>query len=477
MHRLLLTVPFVLFSQGVFSQSVFSQRALSRQEDSLISAREEDSLFIGRLSDEVLVNSKAYENLRVLTRTIGGRLSGSPQMYRAEEWGRQALLDAGADRAYLQECAVPHWIRGGQDEASWRAAGSPEEITMDILSLGNSKGTGQEGISAPVVLISSFEELQEKRAAIKGKIVFYNYQFDPHFIETFRSYSDAVRYRVLGASKAARYGAVAVLVRSISQSVDNNPHAGALVYDDSFPRIPAAAIGLRDADRLALAIRQNPTVNVYLRTRAKMLPDTLAHNVIGEITGADFPGQIITVGAHLDSWDPGEGAQDDGAGCVHAIEVLRALRAVGYRPRHTIRIVLFANEENGLRGASRYAQEAFAKREQHIFALESDAGGFTPRGFSFSLSPQKLKAITPWLELLRPYGPGEFARGGGGADVGPLNELLGTTIAELVPDSQRYFDYHHARNDVFANVNKRELELGALSMAALIYLVDKYGAP
>jgi hypothetical protein len=359
---------------------------------------------------------------------------------------------------------------------------------LDILALGNSLGTGPKGIEAPVILIHSFEELEQRKNEVKGKIVFYNYTFNPRFIETFRSYGDAVRYRVFGPSKAARYGAVGVLVRSMTHSVDNNPHTGAMIYNDSFPKIPAAAMGLWDADKLATALEQGRNGNnssgnaggpheikVFLRTQARMLPDTLAHNVIGEITGSEFPNEFITVGGHLDSWDPAEGAQDDGAGCVHSIEVLRALKAVGYKPRHSIRVVLFANEENGGRGGEKYADEAKAKNEKHLFALESDAGGFTPRDFSISLPEDKLAGIRSWLQLLQPYGVYSFEKGGGGADVGPLEPKLGAVVGELRPDSQRYFDYHHSRNDVLENVNKRELELGALNMAALIYLVDKYG--
>lgn len=206
-----------------------------------------------------------------------------------------------------------------------------------------------------------------------------------------------------------------------------------------------------------------------------MLPDTIGHNVIGEIKGSVFPEEIITVGGHLDSWDVGEGAHDDGAGCVQAIEVLRVLKAVGYRPRRTIRVVLFANEENGLRGGRKYAEEASAKKEKHVFALESDAGGFTPRGFGFTMSPQQLEKVSNWAPLLRPYGVYELNAGGGGADIDPLNRTLGTPVAGLQPDSQRYFDIHHAPSDVLEAVNKRELELGAINMAALIYLVDKYG--
>ena len=431
-------------------------------------ASPEDSLLIRRLADTILTDSRTYGNLRTLTKTVGARLSGSPGFYKAEKWGQQALTEAQADKVWLQECMVPHWIRGGKDQAS--LSGSP----LDILALGNSVGTGPKGIHAPVILIHNFDELESRKSELKGKIVFYNYKFNPLFIETFRAYSDAVRYRGSGASRAAKYGAAAMLVRSMSSSVDNNPHTGALNYNDSFPKIPAAAIGLRDADRLAAALEAHP-VNVSLTTNGQMLPDTLAHNVIGELKGTEFPDQYITVGGHLDSWDPAEGAQDDGAGCVQSIEVLRALKAIGYHPRHTIRVVLFANEENGGRGGKKYAEAAKASNEHHIFGLESDAGGFTPRAFTLSLSEDKLAAIRPWLDLLRPYGVYEFEKGGGGSDVNPMGPQLGAIVGELRPDSQRYFDIHHSRADVLENVNKRELELGAINMAALIYLVDKYG--
>jgi len=456
MCRFLFTSFFILFS-------------------SLLFAQKEDSLFIRKIADEILVNGKAYCNLKILTATVGGRLSGSPQMYKAEEWGQKTLKEAGADKVWLQECQVPHWIRGGKDEAKFITPDNKEEV-LDILALGNSVGTGVKGMTAQVILIKNFDELEKRKDELKGKIVFYNYKFNPKFVETFYSYGDAVRYREFGASRAAKYGAVAMLTRSMTHSVDNNPHTGALDYIDSFPKIPAAAVGLWDADKLAKAINENKEVKLFLRTNAKMLPDTPGHNVIGELTGSEFPDQYITIGGHLDSWDPAEGASDDGTGCVHSIEVLRVLKAVGYKPRHSIRIVLFANEENGLRGGIKYAEEAKAKNEKHLFGLESDAGGFTPRGFSIALPADKLEKIRKeWLPLLQDYGVYKFVGGGGGADVGPLNEAFGIPVSELMPDSQRYFDYHHSRNDVLANVNKRELELGAINMAALIYLVDKYG--
>lgn len=439
-----------------------------------IHAQETDSLMIRRLADEILVNSQAYSNLKVLTKQIGGRLAGSPQMVKAEQWGRTALQNAGAEKVWLQECLVPHWVRGGKDEASiHRPDARLGKKKFDIIALGNSIGTGASGINADVIEVKSFDELEAKKDLLKGKIVFYNYKFNLKNVRTFTSYGDAVRYRGAGPSRAARYGAVAVIVRSMSHSADNAPHTGTTRYDTGYA-IPAVAIGLQDADWLSAALAKQK-LNVSLKTNGHFLKDTIGHNVIGEIRGSAFPDEIITVGGHLDSWDNCEGAHDDGSGCVQTIEILRAFRAIGYKPQRTIRFVLFANEENGLRGATKYAEEAKVKNEKHVFAMESDAGGFTPRGFSFNATDAQFAKAKQWSELLAPYGAGEFDRGGAGSDIGPLNTNFATPLAGLSPDSQRYFDIHHARTDVFEAVNKRELELGAVNMAALIYLVDKYG--
>jgi len=486
MHPKLLKGNLLLFFLVVMGWTgpVFAQTPVTVQ---MVSTTE-DSLLIRRLADTILTDGRAYENLRLLTKTVGARLSGSAGYYKAEKWGQRVLGEANADKVWMQECMVPHWVRGGKDEASWatttvgkggptsKAGGYPEVLGLDVLALGNSMGTGPKGIHAPAILINTFDELEQHKDELKGKIVFYNYPFNPLFVETFQAYGDAVRYRAVGASRAAKYGAIGVLVRSMSSSVTNFPHTGALLYNDSFPKIPAFAVGLRDADRLAERLKADARgVSVFMRSGAHMLPDTPAHNVIGELKGAEFPDQYITVGGHLDSWDPAEGAQDDGAGCVQSIEVLRALKAIGYRPRHTIRVVLFANEENGGRGGRKYAEAAKDAGEKHLLGLESDNGGFTPRAFTLSLPDDKLAAIQPWVGLLKPYGVYELERGGGGSDVNPMSRQLGATVGELRPDSQRYFEYHHARNDVLENVNKRELELGAVNMAALIYLVDKYG--
>ena len=445
-------------------------------------AQTTDSAWIKKISDEILTNGKAYENLRHLTKKIGARLAGSSGMVKAEQWGVELMKTSGADQAWLQECMVPHWVRGGTDiaQASYTVPASktknmiPQKKGLDIVALGNSIGSGPKGISAPVLLVNSFDELEAKKDLVKGKIVFYNYKFNDTYISTFNAYRDAGQYRGAGPSRASKYGAVGVIVRSMSHAVDNNPHTGATRYDSAYAKIPAVAIGLRDADWLSEQI-QKSGVNVTLKTNGKFLPDTIGHNVIGELKGSEFPDQIITVGGHLDSWDNCEGAHDDGAGCVQTIEILRAFKALGYTPKRTIRFVLFANEENGLRGGTKYAEVAAAKGEKHILAIESDAGGFTPRALGFTGSDEQYANFLSWKPLIAPYGCTELVKGGGGADIGPLNRTLKTPMASLNPDTQRYFDIHHARSDVFEAVNKRELELGAVNMAALIYLVDKYG--
>ena len=448
-------------------------------------AQKEDSAFIKKISDEILTNGKAYENLRHLTKKIGARLAGSPGMVKSEQWGLKLMQESGADKAWMQECMVPHWVRGGKDVAKAGYIPLRSEVKkgpyptfinkdLDVIALGNSIGTGKNGISESVLQVNSFDELEQKKDLVKGKIVFYNYKFNDTYINTFLSYRDAGQYRGQGPSRAAKYGAKAVIVRSMSHAADNNPHTGATRYDSAYIKIPAVAIGLRDADWLSEQLK-TAEVKVSLKTNGHFLPDTIGHNIIGELRGSEFPDEIITVGGHLDSWDNCEGAHDDGAGCVQTIEILRAFKAIGYKPKRSIRFVLFANEENGLRGGNKYAEEAQKEGKKHILAVESDAGGFTPRALGFSGSDEQFQQFLSWKELVAPYGCTEFVKGGGGADIGPLNRTLKTPTASLNPDTQRYFDIHHARSDVFEAVNKRELELGAVNMAALIYLVDKYG--
>lgn len=439
-------------------------------------AQTEDSLFIRKIADEVLVNGKAFENLRYLTKQIGGRLAGSPQMPKAEKWGAATMQQSGADTVYLQEVMVPHWVRGGTDKAEIISIDNKKQKhSLDALALGNSMGSGQNGITADVLTVSNFDELERLKDEVKGKIVFYNYPFNPTYIIPGKAYGESGVYRFTGASRAAKYGAAGVVIRSMTEATNNDPHTGAMQYNDSFPKIPAIALGLKDADYLWQTCKEHKNVKVSFFTFGHFLPDTTGHNVIGEIKGSEAPDHFITVGGHLDSWDVNEGAHDDGTGVVQTMEVLRVLKVLGYKPKKTIRFVLFANEENGTRGGTKYAEAAKAKNEKHVFALESDEGGFTPRGFSFSLSNEKLKKIEGWRNLLEPYGGSQIEHGEGGTDIGPLNKNLNTPVASFVPDNQRYFDLHHSRGDVFEAVNKRELLLGAINMAALIYLIDKYG--
>jgi carboxypeptidase Q len=433
-----------------------------------------DSVIIRKIASEVMERAMAYDNLRVLCKNVGPRLSGSVRAEKAIAVTAGMLKAAGADTVYLQPCMVPHWVRG-EKERGYIGLANGTKHNLRLCSIGNAVGTGTKGVGGKLIAVSSFAELEQLgEASIKGKIVFFNFKMNPAYITTFSAYAESGVARRSGPAQAARFGAVGVMVRSLASNADDFPHTGATEYNDSFPKIPAVAISTNDADWLSEALEKKTVVNAWFRTTSRMLADTPSFNVIGEIRGSELPGEIITVGGHLDSWDLAEGAHDDGAGCVQSIEVIRALRAAGATPRHTIRAVLFMNEENGGRGGKKYAEQARANHENHVFALESDAGGFTPRGFSLEMSSEKMEKIRQWKGLLSEYGLHEFSAGGSGADIEPLKEL-GIPLAGLRPDSQRYFDVHHAGTDVFESVSRRELHLGAFSMAALIYLVDRYG--
>ena len=438
-------------------------------------SQNDDSVMIKKISDEILLQGKAHSNLYTLCKSVGQRLSGSAGMYKGEAWGVQTLKDAGAVNVYLQECMVPHWVRGKKEFAAFtKAKGSNE---FNILSIGNAVGTGKAGVNAKVIEVKNFEDLNKRKDEVKGNIVFFNYPFNKTLLRG--AYGDAVRYRSSGASAAAKYGAVAVIVRSVTAAYDDNPHTGALRYNDSFPKIPAVAISTKDADKLSNGLKGiYKFEKLFLRTNCLMLPDTIGHNVIGEIKGTEFPDEIITVGGHLDSWDAAEGASDDGTGMVQSIEILRAFNAAGYKPKRTIRIVLFANEENGLRGGNKYAEEAKAKKEKHIMAMESDGGAEYPRGFNCGMTKEQYAKVENWKKYFTPYDADKFSfseGGGGGADIGPLQTNFKTAQFGLNTTGQRYFDLHHAATDVFENVNAQELNLGAAVMAAMVYLVDKYG--
>lgn len=432
-----------------------------------------DSIMVKKIVDDVMTSGIVYTNLRILCKQVGQRLTGSDNYLKAVKLTQKMLKDAGADTVYLQECMVPHWVRGKKEEGTIFLSGG-KKFQLHLTALGNSVATPVGGISAPVIEIRSMAELANLASTVKGKIVFFNFRMNPTYIETFKAYSESGVSRTHGPALAAKYGAVGVLVRSLAINFDDHPHTGLTIYNDSFPKIPAVAISTNDAEFLSGELRKKTVIKAWFSTDCKMLPDVKGYNVIGEIKGSEFRDEIITVGGHLDSWDLAEGANDDGSGAMQSIEVLRTLKALGIHPKRTVRAVLFVNEENGERGAEAYMANAKAKNEKYIFALESDAGGFTPRGFSLDVNNEQREKILAWKNLFYPYGVYDFSNGGSGSDVGPLKEL-GTALAGLSPDSQRYFDIHHAETDVFENVSERELKLGAANMAALIYLVSEYG--
>lgn len=432
-----------------------------------------DSMALRRISDNILLHGECYENLRTLCKDVGHRLSGSPQAEAAVAWGAQALKDAGADTVWLQPVYVPQWVRG-KESLQFRAGKSGGYRDVPVSSLGNSKGTDGRVLEAPVVMVHSFDELDQlPEAAVKGKVVFYNYRFRQDFVTTFHGYSDAVKYRSQGPNRASAKGAAAVIIRSVSTAQDDVPHTGMTAYADSVSPIPAVAVGNMTADELEAACKKGAAY-IRLQSECRMKEPVLSWNVIGEIRGSIYPDEIIVAGGHLDSWDVGEGAHDDGAGCVQSIEVIRTFKALDIHPKRTIRAVLFMNEENGVRGGHAYADSAKAHNEKHIFAIESDAGGFTPRGIGMHMPEEKKQKIRSYAPLFFDYGVYDFSRDGGGVDIRPLQQQ-GVPVAGLIPDSQRYFDLHHAATDTFETVNHRELKMGAVAITGLVYLISEYG--
>ena len=437
-----------------------------------IQAQNADSVMIRKIYDEVLTHSECYQNLSYLCSNIGGRLSGSPQAAKAVNWGKAVMEGLKIDRVELQAVFVPHWVRGDKEQGLIINPKTGAKQETQICALGGSVATPIEGIEAEVIEVMNFEELEKLGTEkIKGKIVFYNRPMEPTHIHTFNAYGKAVNQRWAGAMNAAKYGALATVTRSMGLKIDKFPHTGSMSYVDSLPKIPAVAISTEGAELLSALIKANKTAKMFIKTNCETLPDAESYNVIGEKKGIEKPNEYIVVGGHLDAWDNGSGAHDDGAGCVQSMEVLRIFNAIGYKPKHSIRAVLFMNEENGLRGGKEYAKQAKLKKETHIAAIESDAGGFSPRGFSFEAPQWFMNSVQNYKPILLLYDLYDFDGKGGGADISPLADQ-GVPIAELIPDSQRYFDYHHTADDTFDKVNKRELELGAAALAALIYLID-----
>jgi carboxypeptidase Q len=441
-----------------------------------VKGQSNDSTIIRKFFNEALSDSKAYNWLDELVNGIGGRLSGSPEAAKAVEWAKKKMMEAGADTVILQPVMVPHWVRGAKEVGKIIDKGNDQVVP--VTALGGSVATPKEGISATVIEVHDFDELKKLGTEkIKGKIVFYNHPFDQRYYNTFGAYSEAGRYRWAGPSEAARYGAVASICRSMAQNNDDFPHTGAMGYNDSLPKIPCAAISTNGANLLSKIIKANPETKFFLKQNCQMLDSVLSYNVVGVIRGTapdSTEKEIITVGGHLDSWETGKGANDDGPGVAQSIEVIRLFKTTGIKPKRTIHAVAFMNEENGLRGGRKYAALAVQNKEKHLAAIESDEGSFTPFGFGLDMTDEKREIIRKWRDLFTPYNIWNFEEKYGGADISPLDTLKVPQIG-LSVDSQRYFDYHHAGSDTFDKINRRELELGAAAMASLAFLLSQYG--
>ncbi len=451
-------ITFLLF---LLSSTVFSQSS--------------NEQILKDIYKSALTDNSGYSWLDDLSNKIGQRLSGSIGAEKAVLYTKEQMEKLGLDKVYLQEVMVPKWVRGEKEVAY--VLNGKQKVTFPICALGMSVATPKNGISALIIEVKSLDELKELGSEnIKDKIIFFNRPMNPEFIETFRAYGSCVDQRSSGAREAGKLGALGVIVRSMNLRLDDFPHTGSTNYGDVEieNRIPAAAISTNGAEKLSAMLKENPSLKFYFKQSCQSYDDVVSYNVVGEITGSENPNQIMIVGGHLDSWDLGDGSQDDGAGCVQSMGVLEIFKKLNYKPKNTIRAVLFMNEENGVKGGVKYAQESEKNKENHVFALESDSGGFTPRGFSIESDEKNFNKMASWEPLFEPYLIHIFKQGRSGTDIGPLQSNKIVKVG-LQPDSQRYFDYHHAANDTFDSVNKRELELGTAAIASLMYLFDQYG--
>lgn len=460
--RSLLVVVYLVFYFQFFSQNNSSAKT--------------DSLHLRKIFDYYLTQSSCYKNLEFLSTKIESRLSGSPGAAKAVVWAKKSMYEAGADTVYLQPCKVPHWVRGKKEQCTLTTKKN-RKIKLEICALGNSIATPLKGLTASVIEVKNYKQLDSLgETNIKGKIVFFNVYFDHTHLSTGTCYGETVTYRYSGPSRAAKYGAIGSVVRSMSSINNNFPHTGVMGYDTSVckTKIPCCAISFTGADTLTAELKRDTNLQLTLNMNCEMLAEELSYNVVGEIKGSLKPDEIILAGGHLDAWDNGQGAHDDGAGVVQGIEVLAMFKKLNIKPQHTIRAVAFMNEENGGAGGKAYFENTKQNKLKHIAALESDAGGFSPRGISVDTTLGAFKKVSEWKGLLDPYFVQYIKLGGDGADISPLKKL-GVPLIGFQPDGQKYFDYHHTADDTFDKINKRELELSAGVIGALIYLIDLHG--
>ncbi len=427
-----------------------------------------------RLLQTGLREQGAYATLEKLL-SVGPRLTGSAQADAAVRLMAEHMTALGFEKVRTEPVVVGHWVRGAVEEGRILSTRSGT-IPVKVRALGNSIATPPGGLTAGIVEVRSLAEAEQLGDRARGKIVFFNGAMDPTLVDTFPAYGGAVGQRSVGAFAAAKVGAVAAVIRSMSLAINDDPHTGTMSYDPAVSKIPAVTISTAAADRLDALLRSDPAARLFIRTSCATLPPVTSHNVMGELTGSEKPDEVVAIGGHIDSWDLSVGAHDDGAGCAQSIDAVRLLRELGLRPRRTIRAVLYMDEENGGSGGRDYARSDNRKTERHIAAIESDRGGFLPLGFGVGATGETFTRIQGWEPLLQRVGLQWIRPGGGGVDIGPLAES-GTILISLVPDSQRYFDVHHSGIDTLDKVNPRELQLGANAMALMAWLLAEEGLP
>ena len=425
------------------------------------------------LRSEGLRSENAYALLADLVRVSGPRLAGSPGAAAAVEHTRRVMDELGFE-TWLEPTTVQHWVRG--EETAEIVDGTGRVVdSLTISALGGSVPTpGSGGITARVIEVASFAELDALGPSIREAVVFFNRPMDRTLIETFRAYGESAGFRSEGPSKAAGHGAAAALIRSVNPRIDDFPHTGMVGYDPAVAKIPAAAVSTEDADRLSSRLKEEPGLRLRLRMSCANLDPVPSANVIGQISGTEKPNEIVLLSGHLDSWDLAVGAHDDGAGCVQAVEALRLIRFCGLKPRRTIRAVMFMNEEFGASGGRDYANDPRRKNEKHIVAMESDRGGFLPLHFGVGGPPEAREKFAAHEAVFRSLGLSGIRAGGGGSDIGPIVRQ-GAVPMGFIPNAQTYFDLHHSGLDTLDKVHPRELELGAIVLALAAYIASEEG--
>lgn len=458
---------YILFTLILISS--FSTPASGQTEESRF---KKHSTVADLLIKSALQEEKGYKMLKELC-SIGHRLSGSETSLKAIYWAEKKMKEAGFDKVWLQKTMVPKWERGKKEKAYVSSSKNWKGRKLNIAALGGSSATPRNGVSGEILEVKSIEELKQKKELAKGKIVFFNRPFDKTIVNTFGGYGGAADQRFSGPVEASKAGAAGVIIRSVTSASDNNPHTGVMGSEDGVKVIPAAAIGIQDADFLSEALKKEPSLKVTFYTYCRTLPDAVSYNVIGELKGSELPNEVIVVGGHYDSWDLSPGAHDDGGPCLQAFEVLDLFKRNNIKPKRTVRCVFFINEENGLRGGLEYGKYAETSGEIHVAAIESDRGCFTPRGFYVQTNDALLKKMQGWLPILNKSLIEWVLPGGAGSDISPIKNAK--ALIGYVPDNQRYMDLHHSANDTYDKVHPREMELGASAMAILVYLLSEEG--